>query len=140
MATYILIIIAQQPAVIGVGALGQVDLTPGYYLYVGSAKKGLPARIARHRRRDKKLHWHVDYLLSRPEFRIIEVWASDSRPECHLARVMLNEPAISVPRPGLGASDCRCPAHFFAYTGELAALHRYLQDLGLGLYNDNEGY
>ena len=107
---------------------------------MGSAKQGLQARVARHRRRDKRVHWHVDYLLSRAEFRVIEVWVSDSRPECHLARTMLSVPAISIPKSKLGASDCLCPAHFLAYSGELSALHQYLQDLGLVLYTDSKGY
>ncbi|MFP3867516.1 MAG: GIY-YIG nuclease family protein [Desulfobacteraceae bacterium] len=131
MATYLLIIEARQPAVVQVGAVGWVSLPPGYYLYVGSARRGLKARIVRHYRRSKKCRWHLDYLLCRPEFQILEVWVSDSLPECDLARTMLAQPETSVPRPGLGASDCRCPAHFLDYKGELGHLHRGLLDLGL---------
>lgn len=34
----------------------------GYYYYVGSAQKGFSKRVLRHLRKDKKLHWHIDYI------------------------------------------------------------------------------
>jgi len=46
---------------------GRVFAIPrGVYLYVGSARGfgGLKARVARHLRAVKKVHWHVDYLLA----------------------------------------------------------------------------
>ncbi|MBW1917286.1 MAG: GIY-YIG nuclease family protein [Deltaproteobacteria bacterium] len=134
MPTYLLIIEARQPTLVQIGARGTVSLAAGYYLYVGSAKRGLTARIARHYRQVKKRHWHLDYLLSRPEFQILEVWLSDSLPECDLARTMLARPEVWVLKPGLGASDCRCPAHFLVYQGNLRSLERYLPKLGLYLY------
>ena len=47
-----------------VGALGQVTMPPGTYLYLRSAygPGGLPARLRRHLRADKRPHWHVDHL------------------------------------------------------------------------------
>ena len=36
----------------------------GYYVYIGSAMNSLVARINRHLSDNKKIHWHVDYLLS----------------------------------------------------------------------------
>lgn len=38
-------------------------IVPGWYVYVGSAQRGLRARLARHARRKKQPHWHIDYLL-----------------------------------------------------------------------------
>ncbi|MBM4035886.1 MAG: DUF123 domain-containing protein, partial [Planctomycetes bacterium] len=35
--------------------------------------RGLEARIARHQRRTKRLHWHIDYFLALPKARLIEV-------------------------------------------------------------------
>lgn len=44
------------------GALGPIHYRRGWYLYVGSARRGLTARINRHRRKGrKKKHWHIDY-------------------------------------------------------------------------------
>jgi len=44
------------------GALGSIHYRRGWYVYVGSAQRGLTARINRHRRKGrKKKHWHIDY-------------------------------------------------------------------------------
>jgi len=37
-------------------------LKKGYYAYVGSGMNSLEGRVLRHLRKDKKLHWHIDYL------------------------------------------------------------------------------
>ncbi len=41
-----------------------ISLRQGYYIYVGSAfgPGGVNARVSRHFRNTKKLHWHIDYL------------------------------------------------------------------------------
>ncbi|OYT40997.1 MAG: hypothetical protein B6U89_00365 [Desulfurococcales archaeon ex4484_58] len=48
----------------------------GFYIYVGSARGpgGLRARINRHLRREKKLFWHIDYLLSNPNTEIVLIY------------------------------------------------------------------
>ena len=50
---------------VDVGRLGRFSFKKGKYIYTGSAKRGLNARIDRHKRNGKKLHWHIDYLLDR---------------------------------------------------------------------------
>ena len=45
-----------------VGQLGPVLFEKGHYVYAGSAMANLGARLARHCRRRKRMHWHVDYL------------------------------------------------------------------------------
>ena len=46
------------------GGLGSLTLRPGWYVYVGSAfgPGGVCARLAHHRKRAARPHWHVDYL------------------------------------------------------------------------------
>ena len=56
-----------------IGALGECSFPKGDYIYTGSAMKNLKSRIARHRRKDKKLRWHIDYLLNHPEVELLEV-------------------------------------------------------------------
>jgi len=98
---------------ITIGRLGKFAFPAGYYLYVGSAlgSGGLEARLARHRRRDKKLHWHIDYLLEHAH--LVEVWsaASTDRLECLWAKTARQIPDGEIPVPGFGSSDCRCPSH-----------------------------
>jgi len=45
-----------------VGALGPVSLAPGWYVYTGSARRGLVARVRRHLARGKRRRWHVDWI------------------------------------------------------------------------------
>lgn len=61
---YQLLIGLKQPARIRVGALGVCQFPAGWYVYTGSARGGLAQRISRHLRADRRLHWHVDYLLA----------------------------------------------------------------------------
>jgi Uri superfamily endonuclease len=91
-----------------IGRLGEFDFPAGRYRYTGSARRGIEARIARHLRSHKALHWHIDYLLAAPGVRITRVTRS-ARDECDLNRA---SPGMVVV-PGFGASDCegRCGAH-----------------------------
>jgi Uri superfamily endonuclease len=100
---------------IRVGALGDLLFQAGWYMYVGSALgSGGLKRLKRHislaRLRDKQPAWHVDYLLTSPEFSLkFAVCAiSGDRFECQLSRE-LNGTRI----PGFGCSDCSCTSHLF---------------------------
>ncbi|MGE5336519.1 MAG: GIY-YIG nuclease family protein, partial [Gemmatimonadota bacterium] len=106
--SYQLLIEIARPLRCAIGRLGVFDFPAGCYLYTGSARRGLDARIARHLRGDKRLHWHIDYLLAAPGVRIVDVFRS-ARAECALNRSVRG----SVPCAGFGASDCRagCGAH-----------------------------
>ena len=115
--TYVLILRLPRLATIAVGRLGRFQFPPGWYAYVGSARGpgGLAARVARHLRSPKPLHWHVDYLraAARPE----QVWyaAGIRRRECAWAAALSDLPGASIPVPRFGASDCRCPGHLIHF-------------------------
>ena len=106
--TYQLHIRVPAPLRLTIGKLGTFDLVAGDYVYTGSAQRNFEARIARHLRATKALHWHIDYLLAAPGVRITHVIRSQ-QPECRLNQAA----GGSVPIPGFGASDCRngCGAH-----------------------------
>ncbi len=116
--TYVLVLRLAEKSDIAVGKLGEFRFPPGYYLYVGSAQGsgGLAARIARHRRARKRLHWHIDYLLQYA--RLEDVWYLESprRLECVVAEAIGALPDARVPAPGFGSSDCRCTSHLFYFT------------------------
>jgi Uri superfamily endonuclease len=133
MSTYLLIIQGKVWQQFAVGALGKLALQPGCYLYVGSARRGLEARLGRHGRPAKRQRWHIDYLLSGDALTIQEIWVGQM-PECQLAGSLLALPQVSIPQPRLGASDCRCPAHFCRYDQDLATLRQYLASLGFSPY------
>ena len=96
-----------------VGALGNFILPPGEYIYTGSAMKNFEKRIARHLRPEKKLRWHIDYLLAEPLAEIVQVnrYLSKIKEECRYNQKLLIEGA-EIPIPGFGSSDCpQCSAH-----------------------------
>ena len=119
-----------------VGAFGSVTFARGWQAYVGSARRGRAARVARHRRADKPLRWHADYLFTRhPATR---AWLLDTPlSECELAALLRagvagaapgapvasggpasggrsapsGATATDDPAPRFGASDCGCAGH-----------------------------
>ena len=103
------------------GKLGERRLRRGSYLYLGSAKRGLAQRVARHRRLAEEkvgsLHWHIDYLLTHADVRLIRVDRIPGGDECALSREIAARPG-SEPVTGFGATDCRngCPAHLYRVT------------------------
>jgi len=48
----------------------------GFFAYVGSAKNGLSKRLSRHLKKEKKLFWHIDYLLDEKEVEIYKIYVS----------------------------------------------------------------
>ena len=72
-----------QPLHCVIGRLGEFHFPAGRYVYTGSARRNLDARVARHIRHDKALHWHIDYLLTSPGVRVVGVVRS-RRTECAL--------------------------------------------------------
>ena len=111
--SYALIFSNTIPRTIRVGALGEVPIEPGFLIYVGSAlgPGGIRARVMRHTRKSKTLHWHIDYL--RQYLTLDEVWLTiaKERREHTWADRLTSELEIVFPR--FGASDCRCDAHLF---------------------------
>lgn len=107
-----------------VGALGEVLLPPGRYCYVGSASTSLDARLGRHSKPSKKLHWHIDFLtVCAKDFSAI-VSPGGAVPECTIA-TMAVEAGMRPVVKGFGCSDCKCQTHlFFAPNGSQDALMR----------------
>lgn len=106
--TYCLLIKKAEAGRIRIGRLGVFEFPPGYYVYTGSGKKGMRARINRHLSRNKKLRWHVDYLLE--ESRIEKVFLSEKR-ECELNQEVFSLPGATLIAKKFGSSDCSCSSH-----------------------------
>ncbi|MDA1326062.1 MAG: GIY-YIG nuclease family protein [Proteobacteria bacterium] len=115
-----------------IGALGEVSLAPGPYLYLGSAygSGGLPARLRRHVRADKRPHWHVDHLTIAGT--VERIFVLPNGHECDLVDCAFRLPAIHAPVTGFGSSDCRrCTAHLLAIPPDSAALMDAFSLLGV---------
>jgi Uri superfamily endonuclease len=107
---YLLLVRVPRHRVIEIGAMGQRLFHRGYYGYIGAARRGLRARLDRHRSALKKLHWHIDYLLQYGEIEAIVYSICSRDGECLLANQLSNFlPYV----PGFGSSDCRCASHLF---------------------------
>ncbi|NPA91596.1 MAG: GIY-YIG nuclease family protein [Chloroflexi bacterium] len=120
--TYALIFHVTRTCTCVVGKRGTVTLSPGYYVYVGSAHGpgGLAARLRRHLREGKRLHWHIDYITQHVA-PVAVLYAVGREPqECMWVQQVLDRPGTLVPMFGLGSGDCRsgCPAHFLRVTEE----------------------
>jgi Uri superfamily endonuclease len=109
---YVLIIQVDENVDVNVGALGKLTFEKGLYAYVGSAQANLEQRIKRHLRKEKRLFWHIDYLLNDSAARIVKVLykQADKTEECEIAKAIGER---GEPVDGFGCSDCSCKSHLF---------------------------
>ncbi|MHA1440967.1 MAG: GIY-YIG nuclease family protein [Candidatus Heimdallarchaeota archaeon] len=117
--TYVLIIFNTEKNTIRIGSLGDIAFSNSYYIYIGSAlgPGGLGSRLWRHFRKDKKIHWHIDYFLMAESSKIIGAGEleSDEKIECEIAQKIQNSYAEDelIPVKKFGSSDCKCKTHLF---------------------------
>ncbi|WP_078118615.1 GIY-YIG nuclease family protein [Thiosocius teredinicola] len=123
--TYVLVLHCRAAASVQVGRWGDLRLHRGYYLYVGSAfgPGGVRARVGRHCRNEKSLHWHIDYL--RAYAKLVNVWLTyDVRRREHQWATVLGQDDRVQPIPGFGCTDCDCESHLF-YTNHRPVLAQF---------------
>ena len=116
---YSLIIDLNRKKTIQVGKLGEAIFPAGTYVYTGSAMRGLGARLKRHCSRKKKLHWHIDYLLTLQEARVRQIILYPAAPgqECRQNKRIAACAGAVVILHNFGASDCKsgCPSHLLYF-------------------------
>lgn len=117
--TYTLLLYSDYELRLRVGRLGEYTLPSGWLAYVGSAHGpgGLRARVGRHFRQPKPIHWHIDALTAHLPICLVWYRASSARLECGWAAALSDLPRASIPIAGFGSSDCRCGTHLFALPG-----------------------
>jgi Uri superfamily endonuclease len=108
----VLIIQVDKKVDVNVGALGKLTFEKGLYAYIGSAQTNLEQRIKRHLAKEKRLFWHIDYLLNDSAARIVKVLykQADKTEECNLAKAIGEK---GKPKDSFGCSDCNCKSHLF---------------------------
>ncbi len=105
--TYILIAQVSDIKRLKIGSLGEFDIVPGFFVYVGSAfgSGGLRARIGHHLKSTAEPRWHIDYLLqvATP----VEVWFTTAarKLEQPWAEFLKNVSGFRVPIVRFGSSD-----------------------------------
>ncbi len=109
---YVLAVRLRRPAPLGIPRFDGRTIKPGLYLYLGSARGpgGMGARLKRHFRKDKALHWHIDHLTTRADH--LEALAVADGHECDLQEALLARPELKLGLQGFGSTDCqRCQSH-----------------------------
>lgn len=134
-----LIIEIPNELILDIKSIGRPTIDSGTYLYVGSAmgegSTSLEKRIQRHFRQDKKLFWHIDYLLKERATLKSVIWSESLESvECELAHgIKQIEDMLPGPR-GFGSTDCRssCSTHLFC-TNRTTALMKRVKEVFLHL-------
>ncbi len=107
----------------------EFHLRNGYYVYVGSAMNSLEKRVARHFSKEKKLHWHIDYLLKEAELLRAYLIPSEERLE---ERLSLEVARYGEPVNGFGAGDVKLSTNLYRFDEEPdGTLTEILRSLGL---------
>ena len=117
---YILELNVREKLLLRVGRLGQFDFEPGRYLYVGSAygPGGITARVTRHLKPKRRLHWHIDYLST--VIGVDRAWGLPGGDECKIVSILLTDLKTTTPFIGFGSSDySHCSAHQLLSTPHL---------------------
>jgi Uri superfamily endonuclease len=126
--TYALVLARDEDATIRVGALGPISFQRGFYVYIGSAMSGIEQRVRRHLSAVRRIHWHIDYLLSAGTVVAVYCKESDRKQECALVLALARRGFEHV--PGFGASDSPCASHLFFHR-DVARLCTALEEEGM---------
>ncbi len=126
---YVLLVSVSRNISVSVGSLGVKNFPKGLYAYVGSAQDNLQKRVGRHLRRAKPKFWHIDYLLSNPDVKILRVFYKQAgrAEECRVAGKLTKTATVV---NGFGSSDCSCKGHLFRVEA-YDYLSRFMGELGL---------
>jgi Uri superfamily endonuclease len=116
---YCLVIDLEKSSEIKIGKLGKIKFKNGHYVYVGSAMNSLKSRVNRHLSKEKRLHWHVDYLLKKAKIEDVIFNISDEKIECNLSGY-ISKKACGV--NGFGCSDCDCESHLYYFKNRNEAI------------------
>lgn len=112
--TYAIVLRCSAEVSIPIGRLGECELRTGYYIYIGSAfgPGGVRARVLRHNQREKRRHWHIDYL--KEHLPLVEAWYShDLERREHRWVKAMSDMNLAPCLKGFGSSDCDCYSHLF---------------------------
>ena len=119
---YLLVVYNSTNIKLKIGALGEILFEEGYYFYVGSAmgnsgSSTLINRVKRHvsPSKNKKTHWHIDYLLDNKKIFIHHLFLipSSQNMECTIANELFNVSDGYINK--FGSSDCKCKSHLLYF-------------------------
>jgi len=108
LTTYVLVIEKRHSSAVRVHKRS-IFMEEGLYLYVGSAKRGLHQRLARHVKKRKNRFWHIDYITCRRDVAVQAIYLS-VHAECETLSTVSQFGTLFGRK--LGSSDCKCSSHF----------------------------
>ena len=119
---YALIISIKEEISLNIGKNRYYTFLPSNYVYIGSAlgkySNNIENRLKRHFSNNKKLFWHIDYLLANPKVKPLQaIYArTDQKKECELS-AQLAKYSNSDLFSNFGNSDCRagCNTHLYYF-------------------------
>jgi len=117
---YALIIKIKEEITLKIGKNRIYNFFSGFYVYIGSAlgkfSTNIENRLRRHFSPNKKLFWHIDYLLNNPNVEAQKAFyaMTDQNKECELSLRIMNYTNSDLFK-GFGNSDCKagCKSHLF---------------------------
>jgi len=123
---YTVLVSVRSSALVRVGKLGQFEFF-GLYAYTGSGQGrgscSMNGRVSRHLglRREKRVRWHIDYLLAHSQTHVEGATLSSTNlrsKECLVSRNIFSLTKSTPPVIGFGSSDCLCESHLARLKGE----------------------
>lgn len=111
---YCLILFLPYSKKIKAGHLKEQIFPKGYYCYIGSALNNLDKRIARHKSKEKKLYWHIDYFLNHSKIIGVKRIHTKKKKECELSK-KVSKTGGKVIATDFGSSDCNCLSHLYHF-------------------------
>lgn len=125
---YAIIINISEKLDLNIGKNRNYNFLPGYYIYIGSAfgthSNNIENRLSRHFSNNKKLFWHIDYLLNCSKIKIIKAFYAKTnlKKECELSAQFFNYSNADLYK-NFGNSDCKadCNTHLY-YFGNISNL------------------
>lgn len=118
---YLLELYSQKKFSLKNNKFSDIILEEGFYYYVGSAQKNLSSRILRHFKKEKTLHWHIDYITSNNSVEIISaliIPGADKSVEWEIAKDLENYFDLSIPIKQFGNSDTSLTKSHLFYSKE----------------------
>ena len=114
---YILELFAKKDFLITNNKFKNTIFPKGFYYYIGSAQKNLISRINRHLAKQKKIHWHIDYLTTHKSIRITKTFIfpnAEKHFEAEIANNFCNYFGTKIKVEGFGNSDTKeTKSHLF---------------------------
>jgi Uri superfamily endonuclease len=113
--TYLLEIRANNDFTINHKNFSDIIFRKGFYYYSGSAVKNLKSRISRHVQKEKKIHWHIDYLTTKITNKVERVFIFEGKQkqnECEVIFFLKSQMKLEFEIHKFGNSDCNsCNSH-----------------------------